>query len=231
MELNSGNACGATGTLQLSALQATGAISGGSFVANSNGVTPTAGNVGRYVPNTVASGGSTISTGSPAQAATVTLPGPGNYLVTAQCDFELEGSTTTITQCGIGNVTASMAVTQAGTVSGGLTIGNEAIAFNAMTTVAASGTHTIAMMPNYVQVSTANAGSPKLFLNCQATFSAGGMKCYGSINYIQMNYDLGRFIEDFGGDEPLVDMPRLPHLTHTISNRWRLGYLHDGGSL
>ena len=166
----------------------TGAVSTGSLVANSNGVIPSAGSVGRYVPTTVASGGSSISTGSPAQAATVTLPGPGNYLITAQCDFELEASTTTITQCGIGNVTASMAVTQAGTTSGGMTIGNEAIAFNAMTTVAASGTHTVAMMPNYVQVSTSNAGSPKLFLNCQATFSAGGMRCYGSINYIQMNY-------------------------------------------
>ncbi len=102
--------------------------------------------------------------------------------MTAACDYSLLAATTTLTQCGLGNVTGTL-LTQAGAASGGMTVGTDPLASNAMNLVTATNTHTLTISPVLVQVTT---GTPTLFLNTSATFSTGTIQRYGSIKAMRL---------------------------------------------
>jgi hypothetical protein len=190
---------------QINLINSTGAISAGSYTANSNGIENSAGQIGHLISNSVASAGSAVSTGSPANIGSLASLAPGVYDVWAQCDWNIFAATVTQQQCGISYTSATL-LTQAGGTSGGATISNDPYAHSWQATTTTLGDMSLSVGPVRVKITATST----IYQVGSLTFSAGTAKAFGSIRSIQVEHDMFKRLQEQWMDSQLVDAPMVP---------------------
>jgi hypothetical protein len=126
---------------------------------------------------TVATPGTALTTATTANVTSKSLAA-GTYLVWGVVDFLATTATMTDLQCGIGVATGVLLGQAGGSGVGPDPNGNAP--FN--TTAATTETAIVACGPTIVTL----ASTTTIFLNAQATFSAGTVSAFGTLNAIQL---------------------------------------------
>jgi hypothetical protein len=127
----------------------------------------------------------TVAAGSAVSLTTVTTANvtsksltAGTYLIWGQVDFTMTGATSTVLQAGL-SVTSATLPTQAG----GSGVGTDPLAIFESFATTLTGTQCIDCGPTLLTI----ASTTTLFLVTQATFSAGTIAAYGTLNALQLN--------------------------------------------
>jgi hypothetical protein len=131
-----------------------------------------------YTTATVASGSAVALTTATTANITSTSLTAGTYLIWGFADWTLTAATTTIFQVAMSLTSATLS-TQAG--GGGL--GTDPIAILPLILTTNTGTVTADCGPTRLVI----AATTTLFLVTQATFSAGTVAAYGTLNAMQLN--------------------------------------------
>ncbi len=155
----------------------TGAISGGSLTANSNGIETAQTTWGAVTTGAIVSAGAPVTNGTVTNIVNLSSLPAGVYDISAQCNWDIFGATVTQQQCGI-SYTATTFLTSAGGTSGGATIGNDPYTHSWQAPIAAT-TSDISLNTMPVRVKCTSACT--IFHTSALTFSVGTAKAFGSI--------------------------------------------------
>jgi hypothetical protein len=126
--------------------------------------------------NTVASPGTTLTTGTPANITAKALAA-GTWLVWGAVDFALTSATTSEFRTGISTTSATLP-----TQPGGAGVGPDALSVLPLVTTLLSDVLTDGAGPTIVTL----ASPTTVFLVAQAAFSAGSMTAFGTLSAIQL---------------------------------------------
>ena len=96
---------------------------------------------------------------------------PGTWLVTGFVNFNLAAASTTVLAAGINTVITTLPTADAG------------LASNVIPTTTITGRQTVALVPQIINV---GANGVNLFLNANATFSAGTVTASGDVAAVQL---------------------------------------------
>jgi len=133
---------------------------------------------GLYNTTTVASGSAVaLTTGTTANIASKSLA-PGTYLVWGIGDFTLAAATATLLQAALSVASATLP-----TQAGGSGLGTDPLGVEILNTTTLSATQSVTAGPTTLTI----AATTTLYLVAQATFSAGTVSGYGTLNAIQIN--------------------------------------------
>lgn len=147
-------------------------------VGDSSGTAATAGTVGENLSATVVTGSSvSLTTATAANITSLSLT-PGDWEVTAQCDYNLAGATVSVENCALSGTTGTLS-TQPGFTTGNITCGPETIFTETQTFgTTLTGVEGLRAGPVICRVTTA---ATTVFLVASDTFSAGTVTAFGSI--------------------------------------------------
>jgi hypothetical protein len=131
-----------------------------------------------YNTATVASGAAVALTTVTSANVTSKSLAAGTYLVWGIVDFTLTGVTATEFRCGPSVATGTLP-----TQAGGAGLGTDALNISPLTPAITTDTVVLIGGPTLLTI----AATTTLFLVAQATFSAGTVSAYGTLNALQLN--------------------------------------------